>query len=260
MESIVKMSKKLKMSDNYKHIVFQPYNFNQIYEILKERTNNIDDTSSQILFQEQSILFCAKKLYNLKGGDIRACLEVLLKAANQSLDVQSKLMETESSLNLSTNSNSTANSNSSSVSIHDIKQFCEEVENNKFEEIFTTLPINQQVLVLTLHNQCKRSQNPLVNIKDLLKSYNAHCSALYLPKLEINDLLDMATSFEDYAILKRTSAFAQGKLSLGKIEKPIFKSSPFKSSPFKATEFKTLIPVHQLSDCLSKNEMLSRFL
>ena len=244
-DSIVKLSKKLKIAQSYHHIVFEPYNFNQIYEILKERVKALNCPGIDgSLFEDQSVLFCAKKLYNSKGSDIRPCLDMLLKAANKKFGKQSIQGTAHGEQLVKTNV----------IKIQDIKELCEEVEHSEFDGIFATFPVNQQVLILALYICSKQSDRPNVDVKELLKKYNAYCSALYLPKAELMDILDMAANFEDYKIIEKViPGKASAKKSLGKL------TSPFKDSPGKAVEFKPLTSLSQMKQSILKNEILSKF-
>lgn len=246
-DPIVKLSKKLKVPQHYHHIVFEPYNFNQIYEILKDRINALKgpglDSSP---FEDKSVLFCAKKLYNLKGSDIRACLDVLLKAAHKMFNKQK-----------ATSTDEGTTSKSKTIQIQDVKEVCDEVGHSEFDGIFATLPINQQVLILALYTSCKQSERQTVDVKVLLREYNNYCAALHLPRAELMDILDMTVNFEDYQIIERVlpgKASASAKKSLGKLK------SPFKDSPGKAMEFKPLVSFPQMKQSIVKNEALARFL
>ena len=245
-ESIVKLSKKLKIAQSYHHIVFEPYNFNQIYEILKDRINSLNCPNIEgSPFEPQSILYCAKKLYNLKGSDIRACLDVLLKAAHKIFSKQT----------VAQGSQEDPAAKAKAINIQDVKVVCEEVEHSEFDGIFAALPINQQVLILALYTCSKQSDRPTVDTKALLRTYNAYCTALHLPKAELMDILDMTVNFEDYQIIEKViPGKASAKKSIGKLV------SPFKDSPGKAMEFKPLISLTQMKQSIMKNETLARFL
>lgn len=231
--SIVNLTKKLKMKQNFKNIVFEPYTFDQIHQILKDRVNAVEQQSQRVFFESRSLEFCARKLYNIKGGDIRASLEVLSEVASRSIS---------NAIEHAEDSNSKR-----SIGISEVKSVCDEICDNKFDEIFSALPINQQVLILSIYSHCKSKGSVIVNVRDLQKLYNSYSSSLYLPKAEVNDISDMLALFEDYKIVQSTSSFAKA-------------SKTKKHLPFKATEFKALIPQEHLKGCLQDTEVLSKYL
>lgn len=87
MELIYKIGKKCYANlEGMQNIVFKSYNFIQMMKIIQER---IDDfisiqCNSQIdtkdILEENALKLCANRIYNLKGGDIRCILEVLMKS------------------------------------------------------------------------------------------------------------------------------------------------------------------------------------
>jgi len=91
---IVQLNQEYKVSNEIKNIVFQPYTYDEIFSILKDRiykTQGLEDKGK--VFEEMAIRFCAKKIYALKGGDIRYVLEVVKKVyiqASQSLDKEGR--------------------------------------------------------------------------------------------------------------------------------------------------------------------------
>lgn len=88
MELVYKLSKKFKLNlEKVKNLVFKSYDFKQMIEIIQSRVNDflqknkldVQFTLKHIL-QENALRLCATRIFNLKGGDIRCILDVLLKA------------------------------------------------------------------------------------------------------------------------------------------------------------------------------------
>ena len=62
-----------------KNIVFHPYNFDEILNIIKGRIHDERFASNSALFDEFGLKYCAKKILSLKGGDIRCALDIVKK-------------------------------------------------------------------------------------------------------------------------------------------------------------------------------------
>jgi len=81
---IVKLNKEYKVSNEIRNVVFQPYTYDEIFSILKDRIYNTEGLQDKgKSFEEMAIRFCAKKIYSLKGGDIRYVLEIVKKVYSQ---------------------------------------------------------------------------------------------------------------------------------------------------------------------------------
>lgn len=88
MELVFKLGKKFKLNlENVQNLVFKSYDFKQMIEIIQSRVNDFLQKNQldvkltlQHILQENALRLCANRIYNLKGGDIRCILDVLLKA------------------------------------------------------------------------------------------------------------------------------------------------------------------------------------
>ena len=88
MELIYKIGKKYnKNLEDTKNVVFTSYSFDEMIKIIQERIDNFmiqNGLSSRIdskeILEENALRLCATRIYNLKGGDIRCILEVLMKS------------------------------------------------------------------------------------------------------------------------------------------------------------------------------------
>jgi Cdc6-like AAA superfamily ATPase len=77
---IEQLNQQYKISSSIKNIVFEPYTYDEIFSILKERVYNTSGFEKQgQIFDEFGLKFCAKKIYSLKGGDIRCVLDIVKK-------------------------------------------------------------------------------------------------------------------------------------------------------------------------------------
>lgn len=64
-----------------KHLVFEQYNWKQLFDIVKQRLDQIQtDVKDLNIFENllpmKGLELCTRKLYNLKGGDIRHVLDL----------------------------------------------------------------------------------------------------------------------------------------------------------------------------------------
>lgn len=83
---IVNLNQEYKISAEIKNVVFQPYSNDEIFSILKNRlynTQGLEDKGKA--FDETAVRFCAKKIYSLKGGDIRYVFEVIKKVYHEKI-------------------------------------------------------------------------------------------------------------------------------------------------------------------------------
>ena len=78
---IIKLNEKYKLATNIQNIVFQPYKWNQIFEILITRLKkSISNEKINEIFDEFGLKYCAKKIQSIKGGDIRCVLDIIKKS------------------------------------------------------------------------------------------------------------------------------------------------------------------------------------
>lgn len=143
------------------------------------------------MFEQQSILFCAKKLHSLKGGDIRAALDVLLKTLNSKDDSINKCKDTADTSN-----------KDSKIQLHDVKKVCEDYSDNPFEELFNSFPLNQKVLILSIYRQTKKNFDSEINSRELLSAYNKLCTILKLPTIDQSTVSECLSTFADYQIVE----------------------------------------------------------
>lgn len=83
---ILNLNQEYKISAEIKNVVFQPYSNDEIFSILKNRlykTEGLEDEGKT--FDETAVRFCAKKIYSLKGGDIRYVFEVIKKVYHEKI-------------------------------------------------------------------------------------------------------------------------------------------------------------------------------
>jgi len=94
MELIYKIGKKHnKNLEGIENIVFKSYDFTQMIKIIQERIDNFmsvygfsDKVDTKEILEENALRLCANRIYNLKGGDIRCILEVLMKSFSKQFE------------------------------------------------------------------------------------------------------------------------------------------------------------------------------
>ena len=94
MELIYKIGKKHNANlEGIENIVFKSYNFIQMIKIIQERIDNFmfvygfsDKVDTKEILEENALKLCANRIYNLKGGDIRCILEVLMKSFSKQFE------------------------------------------------------------------------------------------------------------------------------------------------------------------------------
>lgn len=95
---LIKLNQQYKLSMEMKNIVFQPYNFDEILNILKGRISNDKFVSTSALFDEFGLKYCAKKISALKGGDIRCALDVVKKVYVEKVGIEKEKESAESKI------------------------------------------------------------------------------------------------------------------------------------------------------------------
>jgi len=91
MELLYKIGKKHNANlEDIKNVVFKSYSFPQIMKIIEERIEDFmgkHDLLSKIdtrqILEENALKLCTLRIFNLKGGDIRCVLEVLMKTMSK---------------------------------------------------------------------------------------------------------------------------------------------------------------------------------
>jgi Cdc6-like AAA superfamily ATPase len=77
---ILNLNNQYKVCPDIKNLVFEPYDFEQVFAILKERVyDTFGSDGPGHIFEEDALRFCAKKIHSLRGGDIRSVLDVMRK-------------------------------------------------------------------------------------------------------------------------------------------------------------------------------------
>lgn len=88
MELLYKIGKKNNTNlEDIRNVVFKSYTFAQMMKIVEERIENFmlsNNLTKRIeikqILEANALRLCANRIFNLKGGDIRCILEVLMKA------------------------------------------------------------------------------------------------------------------------------------------------------------------------------------
>ena len=184
-ETLISLKRKHMKEFSSEQIVFKPYTPRQMFEILRDRlscTSLGKDYLSKV-FNESSLLFCAKKSSNLKGSDIRASLDMLLKAFNSKKP--SPLSDLESNAHL--------------ISIEDVQAVCN--DSSTQQSLLSTFPLNQRVLLAALYRQHKKSSDGKLSSKEVFSGYSSLCTGLQVPAQDFSSVSASLEEFEDYKLI-----------------------------------------------------------
>lgn len=182
---IVKLNEQYKISSDIKNIVFQPYTYDEIFSILKDRVYSTEgyEKHGQI-FDEFGLNYCARKIYQIKGGDIRCVLDIVKKAYVEKANSSS--METKSE----------------KIEFDDMVKVFDEFYGKKSSEIIKTLTQQQQTGLVAVYLHLKKNSNVSLTKGEFLSLYNRVADAVFLPRIDAMSLDEILLSYESYEIIK----------------------------------------------------------
>jgi len=200
---IVKFNQEYKISAEIKNIVFEPYTYDEIFSILKDRiynTHGLEDEGKA--FEEMAVRFCAKKIYSLKGGDIRYVFEVVRKVYSQASHQEPVVSEDGTVVD-------------SKITLNDMLKVFNELYGRNIDIIMNSMPQQQQIGLIALYLILTKKNAFLITKGDILSAYNNICIANFLPKIDMSTLEDILVEYESYEFVKIKTK-KKATMSLGK--------------------------------------------
>lgn len=250
---IVKLNQEYKISAEIKNIVFQPYTYDEIFAILKDRIYNTEGLEEKgSAFEEMAVRFCAKKIYSLKGGDIRYVFEVIRQVYSQASH-QEKVVNEDGTVDnkITLNDMLKVKKFLNIFLIRNSKVF-NELYGRNIDIIMNSMPQQQQIGLIALYLILAKKNAFLITKGDLLSAYNNICIANFLPKIDMSTLEDILVEYESYEFVK-VKTKKKAVMSLGK--------SPHKMLGKNVNdEIIPIITADEIKSAFEQSDFFSRYL
>lgn len=218
MELVYNLGKKFNVNlSAVKNLVFKSYSFSEMIEIIQKRVIDFVqekcinlDISDKDIIEPNALKLCANRIYNLKGGDIRCMLDVLLKVFSHQYE-KIENGGNESSFVIGLNDLLKVNKFLIIKCLHIFLKVYEEIYNQKKnDEIINSLPMmHQTILLVCFQIFTKKTDCDEIEINKLLLAYNAFTTEFFLPVQDVKNLIEVLKYLESYnfILLKQSAKY-----------------------------------------------------
>lgn len=189
-------SKKIKIS----RIIFQPYNHQDIYFIIKEKLSDIKILG---IFQDEALRLISKKLAN-KMGDLRPAIEIV---KNLILENKSKIV-----FNADGKIDPELNSENKLITLRDVLIKLKQ-KSQSFVQLMSNITNEQKIVLLSIYFIYEFTKNNELDDKLIFEKYKKIKRENFNSECNTMDYREIIKSFEDIGIIECRNK-AKGKFKI----------------------------------------------